>query len=195
MNRSEAMELFKENGAIMTGHFQLSSGLHSDTYVQSVRVLQHPQLGQRLGDELAALFSHENIDVVVAPALGGVVIGYMVALALRKRMVFAERREGAFVLRRGQELLAGERALLVEDVITTGGSVEEVATLVRECGAEPVGVVALVDRRQVAELSMPKRVLIELDIQSWPADQCPLCAKGVSIHSPGSRHLEPHSPG
>ncbi len=195
MNRWEALELFKENGAIMSGHFRLSSGLHSDTYVQSVKVLQHPYLGQRLGDELAALFAGEEIDVVVAPALGGVVIGYMVALSMSRRMVFAERREGAFVLRRGQELLRGERALLVEDVITTGGSVEEVATLVRECGAAVVGVAALVERGPQTELSMPKRALMELDIQSWPAGECPLCAKGVSINSPGSRHLEPHTPG
>lgn len=195
MNRGEALELFKENGAIMSGHFQLSSGLHSDTYVQSVRVLQHPHLGQRLGDELGALFPREEIDVVIAPALGGVVIGYMVALSLSKRMVFAERREGAFVLRRGQELLTGERALLVEDVITTGGSVEEVASLVRACGAEPVGVVALVERGPVAELSMPKKALIELEIQSWPAEQCPLCAAGEPVRSPGSRHQEQDSRG
>ncbi len=193
MNRTEAIGLLKENGAITEGHFRLSSGLHSDTYVQSVKVLQHPDLGRRLGDELAALFGGETIDVVIAPALGGVVIGYMVALALSRRMVFAERREGEFVLRRGQELLAGERALLIEDVITTGGSVEEVAALVRRCGAEPVAVGALVERGPARKLSMPKKALVELDIGSWQPEECPLCAQGLPLQSPGSRHLKPES--
>ncbi len=193
MNRFEAIELLKENGAIMEGHFRLSSGLHSDTYVQTVRVLQHPHLGQRLGDEIAHLFESEAIDVVIAPALGGVVIGYMVALALHKRMVFAERQTGEFVLRRGQELMRGERALLIEDVITTGGSVEEVASLARKCAAEPVAVGALVERGPARELSLPKKALIELEIGSWPADACPLCAQGLPVQSPGSRHLKPES--
>ncbi len=188
MNRWEAIELFKENDAIMEGHFRLSSGRHSDTYVQSVRVLQHPHLGQRLGDELAALYASEAVDVVIAPALGGVVIGYMVALALSRRMIFAERRDGIFALRRGQELASGERALIVEDVITTGGSVEEVAKLVREYDAEPVGVVALVERGPVTELTIRKKALIELEIQSWQPEDCPLCERGIKLDAPGSRH-------
>ena len=193
MNRWEAIELFKDNGAITRGHFRLSSGLHSDTYVQSVRVLQHPRLGQRLGDELASMFTAEDLDVVIAPALGGVVIGYLVALALGRRMVFAERRDGVFALRRGQELVKGERALLVEDVITTGGSVEEVASLVRACGAEPVAVAALVERGPSNVLTIPKKVLVELEIQSWPPEKCPLCREGTELDSPGSRYLKPGS--
>ena len=193
MNRWEAIELFKDNGAITQGHFRLSSGLHSDTYVQSVRVLQHPHLGQRLGDELAALFPAEDIDVVIAPALGGVVIGYLVAMALKRRMVFAERREGAFVLRRGQELGRRERVLLVEDVITTGGSVEEVASLVRAYGAEPVAVGALLERGPSNVLTIPKKALIELEIKSWRPEDCPLCKEGIELASPGSRHLKPDS--
>ncbi len=191
MNRWEAIKLFEDHGAIMRGHFQLSSGLHSDTYVQSVRVLQHPHLGQRLGDELAALFPQEHVDVVVSPALGGVVIGYMTALSLGRRMVFAERRDGGFTLRRGQELGRGERALLVEDVITTGGSVEEVAALVRSYGAEPLGVATLVERGPSTALTLKKKALIQLDIESWQPEDCPLCRDGVPLDSPGSRHLKP----
>ena len=191
MNRWEAIALFKDHGAIMEGHFLLSSGMHSDTYVQSVRVLQHPHLGQRLGGELAALFPGESIDVVIAPALGGVVIGYMVGMALSRRMVFAERRAGTFALRRGQELRRGERALVVEDVITTGGSAEEIVSLVRACGAEPLAVTALAERGPSTELTIPKKALIELDIQSWKPEDCPLCKEGIELDSPGSRHLNP----
>jgi orotate phosphoribosyltransferase len=130
-----------------------------------------------------------DIDVVVSPAVGGIVIGYMVARHLRKRMVFAERVDGKLTLRRGQELAVGERALIVEDVITTGGSVLEVATLCRERNAVPLGIAALVERGSKVDLQLPKWVLIDLEKAMWQPEECPLCQGSVPIDSPGSRHL------
>ncbi len=189
MNKWEALELFKEHGAVLEGHFKLSSGLHSDTYVQCTRVLQQPHIGLRLGDELAALYEGAGIDVVLSPAVGGIVIGYLVSMPLRKRSIFAERVDGRFTLRRGQELAAGERALLVEDVITTGGSVAELVELCRDAGAIPVGIAALVDRGGGSDLGVPTRVLLQVEASTWTAEECPLCREGRAIDSPGSRHI------
>jgi len=183
------LRMLKESGALMEGHFVLTSGRHSGQYCQCMRTLERPELAEELGRMIAGLFEDDRVDVVVAPALGGIIIGYEVARALGVRSIFAERREGRMELRRGFTLSPGERALVVEDVVTTGGSVKEVATLVREAGAEVVGFGFIVDRSGgEAELGGPARALYSTSIESFEPDDCPLCAAGgARAVKPGSR--------
>ena len=191
MNQWEILEILEEEGAVGKGHFLLSSGLHSDTYVQCAMVLQHPHLAESLAGEIAGAFSGQEVDVVVSPALGGIIIGYMVAMAIRKRMLFAERVEGKLALRRGQSISAGEKALVIEDVITTGGSVRELIELVKDGGAEVVGVGAMIERGESMDFGVDKKVLLELEASAWEAEACPLCREGVRMEVPGSkRRLE-----
>lgn len=187
MNQWEALEIFEREGAVQKGHFLLTSGLHSDTYVQCARVLQHPHLAESLADELAKAFQPEEVDLVVSPALGGIIIGYMVAMALRKRMVFAERAKDRLALRRGQSVSRGERALIVEDVITTGGSVKELIELVEGAGASVIGLGALIERGEDRDFKVSKSVLLRLETSAWEAADCPLCRGGVKLEAPGSR--------
>jgi len=187
MNQWEVLEILEREEAVRKGHFLLASGLHSDTYVQCAMVLQHPHLAESLADEIAREFEGEEIDLVVCPALGGIIIGYMVAMALRRRMLFAERVEGTLAMRRGQCINAGEKVLIVEDVITTGGSVKELMELVTAAGAEVTGVGALIDRGTANDLGTRKHVLLELEASAWEADKCPLCGEGVRLEAPGSR--------
>ena len=188
MNQWEIEEIFEREKAIEKGHFQLSSGLHSDTYVQCARVLQHPHLSESLADEIAKGLDGELVDVVISPALGGIIIGYMVGLALGKRMLFAERVGEQLVLRRSQELHEGERALVVEDVITTGGSVRELMELVTKSGAVLAGVGALIERGEDRDFEVPKNILLRIDASAWDPSQCPLCRKEVKLEIPGSRN-------
>lgn len=187
MNQWEVLEIFEGEGAVKKGHFLLSSGLHSDTYVQCAQVLQHPHLAESLADELARGFEQHEIDVVVSPALGGIIIGYMVALSLRKRMVFAERRGDEMVMRRGLTVNGGEKALIVEDVITTGGSVQELIELVESMGGEVAGLGALIERGKDRSFAVPKKVLLRLEAHTWQQPECPLCREGVKLEAPGSR--------
>ncbi|MEW6553145.1 MAG: orotate phosphoribosyltransferase [Actinomycetota bacterium] len=189
MNQWEVMEILEGEEALRKGHFLLTSGLHSDTYVQCARVLQHPQLAESLAGEIAKDFSAEDIDVVVSPALGGIIIGYLVAMAMRKRMLFGERVEGRLALRRGQAIKAGERALIVEDVITTGGSVRELMEVVKAAGGSVVGVGALIARGEGGGFDVTCKALLRLEAATWTADGCPLCRKGIELETPGSRRL------
>jgi orotate phosphoribosyltransferase len=189
MNQWEVQEILEREEAVRKGHFLLTSGLHSDTYVQCARVLQYPHLAESLAAEIAKAFSGKELDLVVSPALGGIIIGYMVAMALRKRMLFAERFEGGLALRRGQSISPGEKALIVEDVITTGGSVKELIDVVEDAGAQVVGVGALIERGGARDFGMSKRVLLELEASAWEAGSCPLCREGVKLEAPGSRRL------
>ncbi|MBN2027788.1 MAG: orotate phosphoribosyltransferase [Actinobacteria bacterium] len=187
MNQWEVLEIFEKEGAVQHGHFLLTSGLHSDTYIQCAKVLMHPHLAESMADELAKGFQPQEVDVVISPALGGIIIGYMVAMALSKRMLFTERTEGRLALRRGQQLVAGERALIVEDVITTGGSVKELIALAEEAGASVVGLGALIERGGDREFGIVKNVLLRLEVSAWKASECPLCREGVELEAPGSR--------
>ncbi|MDY6796813.1 MAG: orotate phosphoribosyltransferase [Actinomycetota bacterium] len=189
MNQWEIYDLFEREKAIEKGHFLLSSGLHSDTYVQCTRVLQHPHLSESLADELASGFDGNEVDVVISPALGGIIIGYMVALALGKRMIFAEREQGKLALRRGQGLRKKERALMVEDVITTGGSVKEIMDLVKALEGRTAGLGALIEREKDMDFGVPKKVLLRVEAAAWDKSDCPLCRKGVKLVVPGSRRL------
>lgn len=193
MNPVEILEVLEKRGAVLRGHFELSSGRHSDLFVQKFRVLEQPRLAQRFGESLAELFD-KKFDVVAAPAVGAVVLGFATALAADSRSVFAERVDGRMALRRGFEIGRLERVLVVEDVVTTGGSAREVVELVKEAGGEVVGVGALLDRvdpsRNDAEaLGAPLRSLVQLEVDSWEPAECPLCASGEPLQDPGSRRL------
>lgn len=191
MNPAELLEVLSRRGAVQRGHFVLSSGRHSNVFVQKFRVLEHPRLTQRLGQALAELFEG-RFDVVASPAVGAIVLGFATALAAEVRMVFAEREAGALALRRGFTFEPHERVLVVEDVVTTGASARELVSLVRGAGADPVGVAALLDRcdaARAAPVGAPLRALLRLEASSWGADDCPLCAAGTPLEDPGSRRL------
>lgn len=184
------LDLFRETGAFLEGHFQLSSGLHSPKYLQCALVLQHPRHAERLGRALAARIGL-GADVVVSPAMGGLIIGHEVARALGVRHIFAERDAARrMALRRGFAVRSGERAVIVEDVITTGGSSLEVAELLRGLGAEVVGAASIIDRSGgAADLGVPRVALATLDVETWRPEQCPLCGRGLPLDKPGSRAL------
>jgi orotate phosphoribosyltransferase len=187
VNPSEVRELFERHGAISSGHFKLSSGRHSDTYVQCARVLEHPRVAASLANALADRCGG-RVGVVVSPALGGLLIGYLVALEIGCRFLFTERVDGVMTLRRGQELAPGERALVVEDVITTGGSAAEVIRLVERAGGVVAGVASLIDRSE-GQPPFHLEALLEAAATSWHPTDCPLCARGEPLHTPGSRSL------
>lgn len=189
MNDQELRGLFKSSGALLEGHFLLSSGLHSDQYFQCALLLSDTALAGRLGRELAARMPAAWAPTtVVAPALGGVVIGHEVARALGARSLFAERKDGVMELRRGFKVAPGERVVVVEDVITTGKSTREVLALLSELGAEPVGALSIVVRAaEPPELGVPSEHLARLPAASWGQQECALCRAGLPVVKPGSR--------
>ena len=191
MNPNEIMEVLEKRGAVQRGHFRLSSGLHSDLFVQKFRVFEQPRLTQRFGNSIAQLFAGK-FDAVASPAFGAVVLGFATALAADVRVVFAEREGGALTFRRGFELAPRERVLVVEDVITTGGSAREVVDLVQSAGASPVGVGALIDRASgpiEPRLAAPLKALIKIEATSWAEHACPLCKSNDPLTDPGSSRL------
>ena len=186
------LSVFLARGALLEGHFLLSSGLHSPRYLQCALVLADPplatRLGQQLADALRPRLSGVAPKAVVAPALGGVIVGHEVARAFGCRALFMERQEGAMTLRRGFTLTAGEPVVVVEDVVTTGKSTREVMEVARASGARVVGVGSLVDRSAgSADLGVPRASLLELSVPTYAADACPLCAQGSRPIKPGSR--------
>jgi len=189
MKPEEIQKIFEDVGAISTGHFELSSGLHSAKYVQCALVLQYPQHAERLGKALAESFSGNQISCVVAPAMGGITIGYEVARALGLRSLWVERdRSGEMALRRGWELTPGERVLVVEDVWTTGGSTRETMGVVEREGGIVVAAGALIDRTGGRfELNVPTRSLLQMEIATYAPADCPLCRTGSAAAKPGSR--------
>jgi len=189
MQKQEILAIYEQAGALLSGHFILSSGRHSDRYLQSAKVLMHPAQAARLAGLLAAEVDADEVDLVVAPALGGLIIGHEVARALQKPFIFTERKEGVMTLRRGFDISEGARVLVVEDVITTGGSVRECMQVVRHYGGAPQRVMALVDRAPAAtgRFNVPCQSLLQLEVPTYDADTCPLCAAGVAAVKPGSR--------
>jgi orotate phosphoribosyltransferase len=180
---------FEETGALLQGHFRLSSGLHSDTYLQCARLLQWPARAESAGRELAEGLRAFAPRVIISPALGGVIIGHEVARALSVPFLFAERQDGSFALRRGFQLEAGAPAAIVEDVFTTGKSTREVIDLVAAAGARVVAVGSIVDRGlPPGAFPVPSRSLLLLRIPAWPEEECPLCREGRPLQTPGSRH-------
>lgn len=188
MNQEGVLDLFRKSGALLEGHFRLSSGLHSDRYLQSALVLQHPELAQTLGVALADRVRHLQATVVISPALGGIVIGQEVGRALGVRAIFAERQEGKLVLRRGFSMSSSDRAIVVEDVVTTGGSTRETIDVATAAGAEVVGAGSIIDRgTDSARLGIPLQSLVKLQVPTYQPDACPLCREGTPVVKPGSR--------
>ena len=188
MTRDELLDLFRRSGALLEGHFRLSSGLHSSGYLQCALVLQHPQHAEALGKAIAALTKDLRATVVLSPALGGVVIGHEVGRALGVRAIFAERQDGELTLRRGFMLSETDRVLVIEDVLTTGGSTRETMQVARAAGGRVVGAAAIVDRSGGrASFDVPFSALLDIDLPTHEPDRCPLCAQGMPITKPGSR--------
>jgi orotate phosphoribosyltransferase len=184
----DVLDLFRRSGALLEGHFKLTSGLHSERYLQSALVLQYPELAEALGRELGARTAHLQPTAVLSPALGGIVIGQEVARALGVRALFVERQEGALTLRRGFTLSDTDRVLVVEDVLTTGGSTRETAAVAQAHGAQVVGAAVIVDRgADPARLNLPLQALVKLEVPTYAPEVCPLCAKSVPVVKPGSR--------
>jgi orotate phosphoribosyltransferase len=180
------MQIFRETGAYLNGHFRLTSGLHSNEYLQCALVLQHPAIAERLGRELAA--SLPDCDLVVSPAVGGLMIGHEVARAKGVRFLFTEREAGRMVFRRGFSLRPGERALVIEDVVTTGGTTREVIDAVMAAGATVLAAGSIIDRSGGrADLGVPRAALATVDVVSYDPEGCPLCKQGVPVEKPGSR--------
>ena len=187
VDEREVIEELENSGALKKGHFMLSSGLHSDTYIQCALLLEDPRRAAEVGESLARKAGKE-VDLVLSPALGGIVVGFTTALALGCPMVFAERVEGRMELRRGFSIERGSRVLLVEDVITTGGSVMELARIAEEAGASAAAVACIVDRGGFDPGDLEFVSLSHLEVPSYRPEDCPLCLAGKAITSPGSRY-------
>jgi orotate phosphoribosyltransferase len=188
MNETEILDLFRRHSALLEGHFVLSSGLHSDRYIQCALVLEDPRAAERLGAELACKISQPEVSAVVAPALGGILVAHEVARALGVRALFAERQDGKMALRRGFMLARGEPVLVVEDVVTTGLSTRETMDCVEQAGGRVVGVGSLIDRSGGSvNLGVPRAALVTLTVANYQPADCPLCRAGIPAVKPGSR--------
>ena len=184
------LDIFRRHGALLEGHFRLTSGLHSPGYLQCALVLQHPREAEACGEAIASHVRMLDVEAVLSPALGGIVIGHEVARALGVRALFAERQEGSLTLRRGFSLSPGERVLVVEDVVTTGGSTRETIDVARSSGGTVVGAASIIDRSgrgQGAQLDVPYTALATIALPTYEPDSCPLCAAGQPVVKPGSR--------
>jgi orotate phosphoribosyltransferase len=188
MTEREVLALYEKTGALLRGHFRLTSGLHSDLYLQSALVLQYPESAARLGAALAAAFPQTGARTVLAPAIGGILVAHEVARALSARCLFAERENGVMTLRRGFTLEPGEPCLVVEDVVTTGGSTREVIECVEKAGGVVVGVGMLIDRSGgAARFPVKQAALARVTATTWKPEECPLCQAGSPAVKPGSR--------
>ena len=191
MTRDALLDLFRRSGALLEGHFRLTSGLHSPGYLQCALVLQHPQDAESLGRAIAERTRQLGATVVLSPALGGVVIGQEVGRALGVRAIFAERQDGALTLRRGFTIGSVDRVLVVEDVLTTGGSTRETMDVAKAAGGQVVGAASIVDRSGgTVRFAVPFESLLDVNLPTYQADACPLCAQGLAVIKPGSR---PHA--
>jgi orotate phosphoribosyltransferase len=185
------VEAFKKAGALLEGHFVLSSGLHSTQYLQCALVLQNPAQAEEFGQALAAHFQDQNIQLVASPAIGGLIIGHEVARALGVRFLWTERQDGTMTLRRGFSVASGERTLVVEDVMTTGGSTRETIEALRAAGANVIAAASIIDRSSgTADVGVPRVALALLDVSSVESSVCEACARGESATKPGSRKTE-----
>jgi orotate phosphoribosyltransferase len=190
LTSEEIISVFQQTGAMMTGHFKLTSGRHSDRYFQCALVLQHPDHTAALCRDLAARFAGEDVSVVIGPAMGGIIVAYETARALGVRGIFAERENGVMTLRRGFSIEPGERVLVVEDVITTGGSVRETIAAVCSLGGNVVGAGLLVDRSGgTVDLGVRQEALLLTETLTYDPAECPLCRAGIPAVKPGSRSI------
>jgi len=188
MTRDELLDVFRRSGALLEGHFRLTSGLHSSGYLQCALVLQHPQHAEALGRALGERTRGLRPTLVLSPALGGIVIGQEVGRALGIRAIFAERQDGALTLRRGFIIGESDRVLVVEDVLTTGGSTRETMQVAAASGGQVVGAASIVDRSGgKVRFEVPFATLLDVDLPTYEPDRCPLCARGLPVIKPGSR--------
>jgi len=188
----EVMKKFEQAGAIQKGHFKLTSGVHSDTYIQCAQVMQHPEFMYNLCSELGKKFRGDDIDVIVGPAIGGIIMAHVMARVLGPwvRAIFTERENGNMTLRRSFEIKEGEKVLVVEDVTTTGSSVREVMDIVKSRQGKVVGVGVLIDRSGgEVDFGIKTEKLLTVDIKTYLPEECPLCKKGIPAAKPGSREL------
>ena len=190
MNSEEYIKIFKDSGALLDGHFILTSGRHSNSYFQCAKLLQYPKYLELFSKNIADHFKENEIDLVVSPAVGGIVLGTEVGRLLRKRTVFAERVDGEMKLRRGFEIKTNEKILIVEDVITTGGSVKEVMSLVQSFGADIIGVGVIVDRSSGSVVLHENQLsLASLEVKSYDSSDIPSELASIPVQKPGSRSL------
>lgn len=182
------LDVFKKTGALLEGHFKLTSGRHSNTYFQCAKVLQYPEHLTTICKRIADNFADKNVETVISPAIGGIVVGTEVGRQLGVKTIFAERKDGGMMIRRGFRLEPKERVLVIEDVITTGGSVAEVIELIKLSGATLVGVGSVVDRSNGrVKLADDHFSVLSMEVVSYTPEDCPLCKEGVTIDAPGSR--------
>lgn len=188
LSHEEILGIFRQTEALLEGHFQLTSGLHSPQYFQCARVLQHPRFLGLLAGAIAEHFRNDDIQLVISPAIGGIVVGTEVGRIMGVRTIFAERKDGSMQIRRGLEILPGEKVLVVEDVVTTGGSIQEVIGLANKAGARLAGVGYVVDRSN-GKISFPSKhfSVLKMDVTAYKPEDCPLCKQNIPIMKPGSR--------
>jgi len=187
MQMQEVLDIFRRTGVLLEGHFKLTSGRHSPMFLQCSQLMQYPGEAGPVAEALAAMLAGVGVDAVIGPAMGGIVLGYEVARALGKRAIFAERQDGVMTLRRGFRIEPGERFVVVEDAVSTGGSVREVIDVVRQAGGEVVAVGVLVDRSGgKVDFGVPSYALSTLEVPSHAPEDCPLCRDGVPLTSPKS---------
>ncbi|SHH06387.1 orotate phosphoribosyltransferase [Thermosyntropha lipolytica DSM 11003] len=189
LTHEEAVKIFTQAGALLNGHFILTSGRHSNQYMQCALVLQYPQYTEKLARHLAEKFQGENVDIVIGPAMGGIIVAYEVGRQFGVPAIFTERKDGIMQLRRGFTIKPGQKVLVVEDVVTTGGSVREVIEVVEKSGGIVVGVGVLVDRSGGSvDFGVRKEAVLTMHIESFEPDNCPLCREGlIPAVKPGSR--------
>ena len=191
MDRAEMERIFKETGLMLEGHFLLTSGRHSNRYMQCAKLFQYPVYSEMICKDLAKRFEGQQIDLVVGPAVGGIIMSYEMARQINVPNIFAERENGNMTLRRGFTIPKGAKVLVVEDVVTTGGSVREVMDIVANSEAEVVGVCVVVDRSGgKIDFGVPFFAAYETEIQSYEPSQCPLCEQGLELVKPGSSKLK-----
>ena len=191
LNKKTMNEILEKSGVLQSGHFLLTSGKHSNKYMQCAKIFQHPDMSAEISKDLAEKYEEYDIDIVIGPAVGGIILAYEVARQLEVRALFAERENGAMTLRRGFEINPGARVLVVEDVITTGGSVKEVIDVVRAVGGEVVGVASVVDRSGGKALfDVPFKSAVKIDIDTFEPEECPMCKSGSAAVKPGSRNIK-----
>ena len=189
--KDEILEIFKKSKALLSGHFLLSSGLHSDIYFEKFQVLQYPEYVQILCKKLAEKFERDKIEVVVGPTTGGIIIAYEVAKNLKTRAIFAESEEGKRIFKRGFQLNEGERTLIVDDILTTGGSINEVINLVKEYKGNIIGIGVLLDRSGgKVKFDYPLKALATVEAKTYQAENCPLCGENVPLVKLGSKKID-----
>lgn len=189
LTHEQATKIFLDSGALMNGHFRLTSGRHSNQYMQCAQVLKYPDYTEELARHIAEHFMNDNIELVIGPAMGGIIVAYEVARQLKVPGIFTERQDSVMTLRRNFEIKPGTRVLVVEDVVTTGGSVKEVIEVVKEAGGIVTGVGVLVDRSNGSvDFGVKQVAVLTMNIESWEPDNCPLCQEGkIPVVKPGSR--------